>query len=240
MSMDAAGTATIRLTRATSTSSTPSPSATTAPAFKGLDLFPVDTPPSSGFILDGIENNAFEFHPSKRSLSSRQVYVMLYNIQNRLGLMKGMDGGWSIAASKQMLEMLKKSKNRNKQSASSSSAPLAITDKDQVMAIEDQKEETDEDKETVKAKSDDSSDDGESSRGDTSSDETSENDGSLSTASTPSPVDLSTWTSDWHDTYVCALDLVTPRMVQNSPKKKRIMNKVLRTIKKAKTKFESL
>ena len=109
------------------------------------------------------------------------------------------------------------------------------------MAIEDQKEETDEDKETVKAKSDDSSDDGESSRGgDTSSDETSENDGSLSTASTPSPVDLSTWTSDWHDTYVCALDLVTPRMVQNSPKKKRIMNKVLRTIKKAKTKFESL
>ena len=100
------------------------------------------------------------------------------------------------------------------------------------MAIEDQKEETDEDKETVKAKSDDSSDDGESSRGDTSSDETSENDGSLSTASTPSPVDLST--------YVCALDLVTPRMVQNSPKKKRIMNKVLRTIKKAKTKFESL
>ena len=130
MSMDAAGTATIRLTRATSTSSTPSPSATTAPAFKGLDLFPVDTPPSSGFILDGIENNAFEFHPSKRSLSSRQVYVMLYNIQNRLGLMKGMDGGWSITASKQMLEMLKKSKNRNKQPASSSSAPLAITDKD--------------------------------------------------------------------------------------------------------------
>jgi len=108
------------------------------------------------------------------------------------------------------------------------------------MAIEDQKEETDEDKETIKAKSDDSSDDSESSRGDTSSDEARENDGSLSTASTPSPVDLSTWASDWHDTYVCALDLVTPRMVQNSPKKKRIMNKVLRTIKKAKTKFESL
>ena len=108
------------------------------------------------------------------------------------------------------------------------------------MAIDDQKEEMDKDKETVKANSDDSADDGKSSSGETSSDEASENGSSSSTASTPSPVDLRTWTSDWHDTYVCALDLMTPQMVQNNPKKKRVMNKVLRTIKKAKTKFESL
>ena len=113
MSLDAAGTATIRLTRATSTTSNPGPSATTAPAFKGLDLFPVETPPSSEFILGGIENNAFEIHPSKRCLTARQVYVMLYNIQNRLGLNKRMDGGWSLTASKQMLDMLRKSKNRS-------------------------------------------------------------------------------------------------------------------------------
>ena len=98
----------------------------------------------------------------------------------------------------------------------------------------------DEDKETVKANSDDSADDSKSSSGETSSDEASENGSSSSTASTPSPVDLRTWTSDWHDTYVCALDLMTPQMAQNNPKKKRVMNKVLRTIKKAKTKFESL
>ncbi|CAE6920941.1 unnamed protein product [Symbiodinium sp. CCMP2592] len=240
MSLDAAGTATIRLTKTSPTSSNSCPSATTTSASKGLDLFPVDKPPSSEFILGGIENNAFEFHPSKRNLSSRQVYVMLYNIQGRLGLMKGMDGGWSITASKQLLDMLKKAKNRSNQATSSSSAPLAIGDKDQVMAIMDQEGKNDEDKETVKATSDSSSDDGESNWGDTSSDEASKNSGSASTASTPSPVDLSTWTSDWHDTYVCALDLVTPRMVENSPKKKRIMNKVLRTIKKAKNKFESL
>ena len=37
----------------------------------------VNTPPSSDFILSDIENNAFEFHPSRTSLNARHVYVMI-------------------------------------------------------------------------------------------------------------------------------------------------------------------
>ena len=70
-------------------------------------------------------------------------------------------------------------------------------------------------------------------------DSQSDNTSSSYTASTPSPVDLVSWESDWHDAYACALDMARPDLT-NDKRKKRIMNKVLKTIKKAKSKCESM
>ena len=70
-----------------------------------------------------------------------------------------------------------------------------------------------------------------------SSSEDSDNDGSSSfaSASTPEPVDMSSWTSDWHDLYVTAADMRRSRVNQNN---KRVWNGVLLTIQKARAKAE--
>ena len=117
---------------------------------------------------------------------------MIYNIQIKLALKKGMEGGWSLIASKEMLDMLKKAKvqRTHNEAASCSSSPLAIRHRqDTPLAAKDEPinagtvcqemniEEMDEDKDTEKANSDNSENDSDSSSGKNS--------------------DM----DDWHDTY---------------------------------------
>ena len=249
MSLDATGTATLRLSRSAPATEQGSAS-TSEPKLKGLDLFSIGTPPTSDFILDGMKNNSFDVHASRVNISARQVYVMIYNIHGRLGLTKGLDGGWSETASKMILDMLGKAKkSRTTSRATSSSAPLALENiANEPLPIQDGISEEGalsvnmdsghepNQRTNPEMSGNDSESDSSGSEDDNQSNHTS----SSYTASTTSPVDLMRWESDWHDTYVCALDMARPIHLHNDKRKKRIVNKVLKTIKKAKGKYEGV
>ncbi|CAE7230314.1 unnamed protein product [Symbiodinium natans] len=73
-----------------------------------------------------MQNNAFNVHASRANMTARQVYVVIYNIQMRLGLSKGHDGGWSGKASQMILETLGKAKKSRTTSQATCSTPLAL------------------------------------------------------------------------------------------------------------------
>ena len=150
---------------------------------------------------------------------------MIYNIQGRLGLTKGLDGGWSETASKMILEMLGKAKKSRTTSRATSSIQDGISEEDASSVNMDSGHEPNQ-----------PTNDSSGSDDDNQSNHTS----SSYTASTPSPVDLMRWESNWHDTYVCALDMARPINLHSDKRKKRIVNRVLKTIKKAKGKYEGV
>ena len=230
MSLDATGTATLRLSRLAPATEQGSAS-TSEPKLKGLDLFSIGTPPTSDFILEGMKNNSFDIHASRVNMTARQVYVMIYNIQGRLGLTKGLDGGWSETASKMILEMLGKAKKSRTTSRATSSIQDGISEEDASSVNMDSGHEPNQ-----PTNPEMSGNDSESHSSGSDDDNQSNQTSSSYTASTPSPVDLMRRESDWHDTYVCALDMARPINLHSDKREKQIVNRVSKTIKKAKGK----
>eukprot|EP00439_Symbiodinium_sp_Y106_P004517 s713_g1.t1 len=153
-----------------------------------------------------------------RVTSSTDIRVLCNNIQRRLGLSIGVDGGWNPRADAILLDLLQKKKRDNKRKA------LALEDKPhKMLAIEDIPEAN---REQQPAQDKGPGDDSES-------DDSSSNSSSSVSDSVPN-VNTSTWPSDFHDAYECGLCMLDAGFAEKST---RASIKVLRAVAEAKKAF---
>ena len=215
--------------------------------------WPSSTSRSDHLILEAIRDGSVKVHPSRSVTSSTDIRVLCNNIQRRLGLSIGVDGGWNPRADAILLDVLQK-KRDNKRKA------LALEDKPhKMLAIEDIPEanrpvnapapdntQTNEGKDRIDdtitaninppaAASGEQQPAQDKGPGDDSeSDDSSSNSSSSVSDSVPN-VNTSTWPSDFHDAYECGLCMLDAGFAEKSTRRASI--KVLRAVAEAKKAF---
>ncbi|OLQ14791.1 hypothetical protein AK812_SmicGene1072 [Symbiodinium microadriaticum] len=125
------GTAFLQISPKASSSATPPSDIPVSPGTIPTP-WPSSTSRSDELILEKIRDGSVNVHPSRLPASSTDVRIMCNNIQRRLGLSIGVDGGWNPRADASLLHVLQKKKRDNKRKA------LALEDTPhKMLAIED-------------------------------------------------------------------------------------------------------